>query len=78
MKQEVFNLLEKYDLDPKKYFGQNFLIDQPVLKKIVQVSQIKSSDNVLEIGPGLGFLTKELAKNATVAVIRGLDNMDHP
>ncbi len=64
MKQEILNLLEKYDLGPKKYFGQNFLIDQQALKKIIQVSEIKSADNILEIGPGLGFLTKELAKKA--------------
>lgn len=42
--------------------GQNFLIDRGVLKKITEASDLKSDDVVLEIGPGLGILTLELAK----------------
>ena len=42
--------------------GQNFLISKTVLKKIIKAGNLKSSDIVLEIGPGLGILTKELSK----------------
>lgn len=49
---------------PKKSFGQNFLIDKNILKKIISTAAIKKTDNVLEVGPGLGFLTVELAKSA--------------
>jgi len=73
MKKQVLNLLEKYKLSPKKYFGQNFLIDKQVLNKIIQVSDIKRTDNILEIGPGLGFLTKELAQRANKIVTVEID-----
>lgn len=44
--------------------GQNFLIDENVLNKIVETADIKSDDTILEVGPGLGILTIELAKRA--------------
>lgn len=49
---------------PKKSLGQNFLTDSSVVGKIIQASELKSSDVVLEIGPGTGILTDELIKNA--------------
>ena len=49
---------------PSKALGQNFLRDKNILSKIVRISELTSEDNVLEIGPGLGALTEELAKNA--------------
>ena len=45
-------------LKPKKSLGQNFLIDKNIIEKIVHSAKIKSSDIVLEIGPGTGNLTK--------------------
>ena len=42
----------------KKSLGQNFLIDQNILRKIVEVGEISKNDNILEIGPGTGNLTK--------------------
>lgn len=57
-------LLEKYGLRPKKSLGQNFLADQNVLRKIVESADLKKNDHIIEIGPGLGVLTKELAKNS--------------
>jgi len=45
-----------------KKFGQNFLIDEKIIKKIINCSGLKKKDTVLEIGPGLGSLTNELAK----------------
>jgi len=55
-------ILKKYNIRPSKKLGQNFLIDKSVLKKIINVADLKSDDTVLEIGPGLGILTSELAK----------------
>jgi len=55
-------LLKKYNIRPSKRLGQNFLIDKSVLKKIIQASELKPNDIVLEIGPGLGILTLKLAK----------------
>ena len=45
-------------LKPKKSLGQNFLLDKNIIKKIIHSAKIKSSDVVLEIGPGTGNLTK--------------------
>ena len=44
----------------KKSLGQNFLIDQNILKKIVKIGKISKNDNILEIGPGTGNLTNIL------------------
>jgi 16S rRNA (adenine1518-N6/adenine1519-N6)-dimethyltransferase len=60
----IKNLLQQYNLRPNKRLGQNFLIDQSVLKKIIQTADISQNDTILEIGPGLGILTQELAKRA--------------
>lgn len=62
--QEISNLLSKYGIKPKKGLGQNFLIDKNVLDKIVKAADLKSSDIILEVGPGIGVLTQELAKKA--------------
>lgn len=45
---------------PKKRFGQNFLRDQQVVERILEAAELDSSDNLLEIGPGLGALTDRL------------------
>ena len=55
-------LLKRYKFRPNKRLGQNFLVSKIVLEKIIKAGELKSSDIVLEIGPGLGTLTKELAK----------------
>jgi len=51
-------------IKPIKHLGQNFLIDKNILKKITKTADLKPQDIVLEIGPGLGVLTQELAKKA--------------
>ena len=43
---------------PKKSLGQNFLHDENIIKKIIDASKISSDDQVLEVGPGTGNLTK--------------------
>ncbi len=57
-------LLRKYHLRPSKRLGQNFLISQRALKKIIQTANLSKNDVVLEIGPGLGTITQELAQRA--------------
>jgi len=63
-KKNVRALLKKYQIRPQKHLGQNFLIDRGVARKIVEAAELNSQDIVLEIGPGIGTLTQELAKRA--------------
>jgi len=58
------NLLRQHNLHPNKLMGQNFLVDRNVLEKIIQAADLQPNDTVLEIGSGLGTLTKELAQRA--------------
>ena len=58
------NLLKKYNLKPNFTYGQNFLIDDGVLDEIVDAAQINSSNSILEIGPGIGNLTRRLCDKA--------------
>lgn len=57
-------VLQKYNFNFQKKFGQNFLIDTHVLDKIIQESRITKDDFVLEIGPGIGTMTQYLCENA--------------
>lgn len=57
-------IMEKYGVRTKKSFGQNFLTDLNVLKNIVEAADITTNDNVIEIGPGIGALTEQLAQSA--------------
>ena len=57
-------IMEKYGIHTKKSFGQNFLTDLNVLKNIVEAADITDNDNVIEIGPGIGALTEQLAQAA--------------
>jgi len=56
--------LRQFDLRARKSLGQHFLIDRDVLELIVATAEITATDTVVEIGPGLGVLTGELAKKA--------------
>lgn len=60
----VKNFLHSHNLRPKDYFGQNFLVDDQALQEIVEAAEINSKDTILEVGPGLGVLTRELASRA--------------
>ncbi len=62
------NLLQKYNLRPKKGLGQNFLTDPNHLRKIVAAAELTPADTVLEIGPGLGALTVPLTEAARAVV----------
>ena len=60
----VKRLLRQSGLRPRKRFGQNYLVDQGVLARIVAAADLGPSDTVVEVGPGLGTLTRELAERA--------------
>ena len=66
-------LLKKYGLKPHKGLGQNFLQDPIALENIASAAQIQPTDTVLEIGPGLGSLTRYLAAAAKEVVAVELD-----
>jgi len=61
---EIRRILDENGLRPKKRLGQNFLADANVLGKIISAAEISPDDFVLEIGPGLGTLSRELARTA--------------
>lgn len=57
-------LIKRYGFSLKKNFGQNFLVDERVLEKIIDAARIDKNDTVIEVGPGIGTLTQALAKAA--------------
>ncbi|MBI2624737.1 MAG: ribosomal RNA small subunit methyltransferase A [Candidatus Nealsonbacteria bacterium] len=63
-KKNVKNLLFERKIRPKKALGQNFLISRRALCAVTKAAELSSDDIVLEIGPGIGNLTQELAKKA--------------
>ncbi len=66
-------IMKKYKIRANKALGQNFLINQNVVDKIVDSSNITKEDLVIEIGPGLGTLTKELLEKAGKVICIELD-----
>ncbi len=66
-------ILEKYGFSFKKSLGQNFLIDTNVLNRIVDHAELKENSGVIEIGPGIGALTEQLAKRAKKVVAFEID-----
>jgi len=69
----VRRLLKEFDIQPRKSLGQNFLVDQRALERIVEAAELGPEDIVLEIGPGLGTLTRLLAAAAGRVVAVELD-----
>lgn len=70
---EVKQILTKYDVSVKKQFGQNFLMDNNIINKICDISNVSKEVNVIEIGPGLGFLTQELKQRANKVMCYEID-----
>ena len=66
--KNTIEIIQKYEFMFQKKFGQNFLIDTHVLEKIINAAGVTKDDCVLEIGPGIGVLTKELAQRAAKVV----------
>jgi 16S rRNA (adenine1518-N6/adenine1519-N6)-dimethyltransferase len=61
-KQTIQELCQMYHIRPSKHHGQNFLIDEEILNDIVSAASLTRSSKVIEIGPGFGVLTENLAK----------------
>ena len=57
-KEYVLKILEKKNLFPKKQYSQNFLINEEIAEKIVNLLECKNNEKVIEIGPGLGALSE--------------------
>lgn len=66
-------ILQKYNFNFQKKYGQNFLVDTHVLDKIIESADITKEDCVLEIGPGIGTMTQYLAESAREVVAVEID-----
>ncbi|MCR4434994.1 MAG: 16S rRNA (adenine(1518)-N(6)/adenine(1519)-N(6))-dimethyltransferase RsmA [Clostridiales bacterium] len=66
-------IVKKYNIRPTKSLGQNFLIDDGVIKRIAASADISRKDLVIEVGPGIGSLTRELAERAGKVVAVEID-----
>ncbi|MBX4205317.1 MAG: 16S rRNA (adenine(1518)-N(6)/adenine(1519)-N(6))-dimethyltransferase RsmA [Candidatus Doudnabacteria bacterium] len=62
--EHLKNLMHSLHLKPKDYMGQNFLISQDVINEIITAAEIRPTDTIVEIGPGLGVLTQVLVEKA--------------
>ena len=71
--QNTIAILQKYNFNFQKKFGQNFLIDTRVLERIIDSAEINKDDCVLEIGPGIGTMTQYLAEAAREVVAVEID-----
>lgn len=71
--EETKFIMKKYNIKAKKELGQNFLINKEVIDKIISSSEIDEDDLVIEIGPGLGTLTKYLLEKAKKVICIELD-----
>lgn len=71
--EETKFIMKKYGISANKSLGQNFLINDEVVTKIVERAEISKEDLVIEIGPGLGTLTKELLEHAGKVIAIELD-----
>ena len=73
LREETIAILNKYGLRANKKLGQNFLINESIIYDIVKKANVTKDDVVIEIGPGLGSLTKELINNAKKVIAIELD-----
>ena len=71
--EETQAILNTYKIQANKSLGQNFLIDDCVIEKIIEASNIEKEDLIIEIGPGLGVLTERLLKKSNNVVVIELD-----
>lgn len=67
-------ILDKYRLSAKKSLGQNFIVDTNILEKIVATGSIDKETTVIEVGPGIGALTEQIAKKAKEVIAFEIDD----
>ena len=70
-RRDITELLDRHGLSPSRALGQNFLADPNTVRRIVRLANVSNGDHVLEIGPGVGSMTVELA--ATGATVRAVE-----
>src|SRR5258706_2983968 len=69
-KQQIQALLAQVGLSPRHRFGQNFMIDQNLLRLVADAGSPRAGDTIIEVGPGTGTLTEELlARGAEVVAV---------
>lgn len=68
-KSEIIKILKNLNIRPIKRMGQSFLFDEEIANREIEYANLKKTDNVLEIGPGLGILTNEISKTANITAI---------
>ena len=73
MIQRTNNTIKKHKIRLTKSLGQNFLIDENIINKIVDLGDVTKDDLVIEIGPGIGNMTRELAKRAGEVIAVEID-----
>src|SRR3989338_2207036 len=71
--EKIKNICRLYNLEPQRSKGQNFLFSSEVIEKIVNAAEIKNTDIILEVGPGLGILTEGLVATGAKVLSVELD-----
>lgn len=69
----VYEVMKKYKVSPRKDLGQNFLVDMNIRDKIIESLDIQQGDVVIEVGPGLGILTERLVQEAETVLVVEID-----
>src|SRR5436853_7434329 len=72
-KREIQDLLTAAGSEPRHRFGQNFMIDQNLVRLVADAGEIKPDDVVIEVGPGTGTLTEELLARAGKVIAVEID-----
>ena len=71
--KNTIEVLQKYNFNFQKKFGQNFLIDTGILEEIIDSAGITQDDMILEIGPGIGTMTQYLCESARHVIAVEID-----
>lgn len=72
------HLCQKYGLRPSKQYGQNFLLNEEVVKKMIEAGEINKKDVVVEVGPGFGVLTLPISEKAGKVVTYEIEKKIQP
>lgn len=72
-KRQIQSILDQAGMHPRYRFGQNFMIDQNVVRLIAEAGRIEPGDTVIEVGPGTGTLTEELLERAEKVIALEID-----
>ena len=71
--EETIKVLKQYKITANKKLGQNFLVDEKIIEEIIKAANISKKDLIIEIGPGIGSLTKSIIPNAGKTICIELD-----